>query len=55
MSTKDKKLLKKLNNKSYDLCIVLRRYLNTEQVLILNHINTKKFFYVINISIQKLN
>ena len=44
VSTKDKKLLKKLNNKSYDLCIVLRRYLNTEQVLILNHINTKKIF-----------
>ena len=41
---KDKKLLKKLNNKSYDLCIVLRRYLNTEQVAILNHINTKKIF-----------
>ena len=41
---KDKKLLKKLNNKSYDLCIVLRRYLNTEQVAILNHINDITYY-----------
>ncbi len=38
----DKKQFKKIKNKKYDLCVVLRRYLNTEQVAILNRVNTKK-------------
>ena len=42
MSKNDKLNLIKLKKKNYDLCIVLRRYLNDEQVLILNQISTKK-------------
>jgi len=42
ISIKDKIKTKKLKKKQYDLCIVLRRYLNTEQVAIINKINTKK-------------
>lgn len=42
ISSKDISKLKKLKKKQYDLCIVLRRYLNTEQVAIINKINTKK-------------
>lgn len=42
LSARDKGLLKTLQNKKYDLCIVLRRYLNTEQVAILNQVNVKK-------------
>ncbi len=41
ISGKDKLKLSNLKKKKYDLCIVLRRYLNDEQVLILNEINAK--------------
>lgn len=42
ISKNDKSNLEKLKKKNYDLCIVLRRYLNDEQVLILNQISTNK-------------
>ncbi len=41
ISKSDKLNLNNLKRKRFDLCIVLRRYLNDEQILILNEINVK--------------
>ena len=51
----DKISLNNIKKKNYDLCIVLRRYLNTEQVLLLNEIKSKTLILCHQYSSSKIN